>query len=49
MAFGFGAGIALPLGTGGNRLFAETRYTSVSTSGSSLNFLPIVVGISFGK
>jgi Outer membrane protein beta-barrel domain len=49
VAFGFGAGIALPLGTGGNRLFAETRYTSVSTSGSSLNFLPIVVGISFGK
>lgn len=49
VAFGFGAGVALPLGTGGNRLFAETRYTSVSRSGSSLNFLPIVVGISFGK
>lgn len=49
VAFGFGAGVALPLGTGGNRLFAETRYTSVSTSGSSINFLPIVVGISFGK
>jgi len=37
------------LGTGGNRLFAETRYTSVSTSGSSVTFLPLVVGISFGK
>ena len=49
VAFGFGAGVSLPLGTGGNRLFAETRYTSVSTSGSSINFLPIVVGISFGK
>lgn len=49
VTFGFGAGIAVPMGTGGNRFFAETRYTSISTSGSSLNFLPIVVGISFGK
>ena len=49
VAFGFGAGVSLPMGTGGSRLFAETRYTSVSTSGSSLTYLPIVVGISFGK
>lgn len=49
VAFGFGAGISLPLGTGGNRLFAETRYTSVSTDVSSTTYLPIVVGISFGK
>lgn len=49
VSFGFGAGIAVPMGTGGNRLFAETRYTSVSTSGSSTTFLPIVVGVSFGK
>jgi opacity protein-like surface antigen len=49
VSFGFGAGVAFPLGTGGNRLFAETRYTSVSTSGSSVTFLPLVVGISFGK
>jgi opacity protein-like surface antigen len=49
VAFGFGAGVSLPMGTGGSRLFAETRYTSISTSGSSLTFLPIVVGISFGK
>jgi hypothetical protein len=49
VSFGFGAGVAIPLGTGGNRLFAETRYTSVSTSGSSTTFLPIVVGVSFGK
>ncbi len=48
-AFGLGLGVALPLGTGGNRLFAETRYTSVQTDGNSLNYLPIVVGISFGK
>jgi opacity protein-like surface antigen len=49
VAFGFGAGVSLPMGTGGSRLFAETRYTSVSTSGSSVTFLPLVVGISFGK
>jgi opacity protein-like surface antigen len=49
VAFGFGAGVSLPMGTGGSRLFAETRYTSVSTSGSSTTFLPLVVGISFGK
>jgi opacity protein-like surface antigen len=49
VAFGFGAGVSLPMGTGSSRLFAETRYTSVSTSGSSINFLPLVVGISFGK
>jgi len=49
VAFGFGAGVTLPLGTGGNRLFVESRYTSVSTSGSPVTFLPIVVGISFGK
>lgn len=49
VAFGFGAGVTFPLGTGGNRLFAETRYTSVSTEGSSTTFLPILVGISFGK
>jgi hypothetical protein len=48
VAFGLGAGVTFPLGTGGNRLFAETRYTSVSTS-VKYNFLPIVVGISFGK
>ena len=49
VTFGFGAGVSLPMGTGGSRLFAETRYTSVSTSGASLTYLPIVVGISFGK
>lgn len=49
VSFGFGAGLAFPLGTGGNRLFVESRYTSVSTSGSPVTFLPIVVGLSFGK
>ena len=49
VSFGFGAGLTFPLGTGGNRLFAETRYTSVSTSANPTTFLPIIVGISFGK
>ena len=48
VAFGVGAGVTFPLGTGGNRLFAETRYTSVSTTVKA-TFLPIIVGISFGK
>lgn len=48
VSFGFGAGVSLPMGTGGSRLFAETRYTSVSTSGSATTFLPLVVGVSFG-
>jgi opacity protein-like surface antigen len=48
VSFGFGAGLTFPLGTGGNRLFAETRYTSVSTTVKA-TFLPIIVGVSFGK
>jgi opacity protein-like surface antigen len=48
VAFGVGGGVSFPMGTGGSRLFAETRFTSVSTSGASVTFLPIVVGISFG-
>jgi opacity protein-like surface antigen len=49
IAFAFGAGVSFPMGTGGSQLFAETRYTSVSTSGGSTTFLPIIVGISFGQ
>jgi opacity protein-like surface antigen len=49
IAFAFGAGVSFPMGTGGSRLFAETRYTSVSTSGGATTFLPIIVGISFGQ
>ena len=48
VAFGFGAGISLPMGTGSSHLFVETRYTSVGTTVAT-KFLPIVVGISFGK
>lgn len=49
IAFGVGAGVSFPMGTGGSRLFAETRFTSVSTSGSSFTFLPITVGLTFGQ
>ena len=47
--YALGAGVSFPLGTGGNRLFAESRYTTVSGDGGSLKYVPIVVGISFGK
>lgn len=48
-AFGAGAGVSFKLGTGGTGVTLATRFTSVSTSGSSTTFLPIVVGVSFGK
>ena len=47
--YALGLGVSLPLGTGGNRLFAETRYTTISADGGSVKYLPIVVGLSFGK
>jgi hypothetical protein len=49
IGFGGGAAVAFKLGTGSTRLVVGTRYTSVSTSGSSTTFLPITVGLSFGK
>jgi len=49
IAFGGGAAVAFKLGTGSTRLVVGTRYTSVSTSGGSLTFLPITVGLTFGK
>jgi hypothetical protein len=48
IGFGVGGGVSFPMGTGGSRLFVETRFTSVSTD-PSLTFLPIVVGLSFGR
>ncbi len=47
-AFGAGAGVMFKAGTGGMRVILATRWTSVSTD-PSLTFLPIVVGLSFGK
>jgi hypothetical protein len=49
VGFGGGAGFAFKMGTGGTRIFVEGKFTSVSTSGSSLNFLPIRAGIRFGS
>lgn len=49
VGFGVGAGVSFKLGTGGTGVTVATRFTSVSTSGSSTTFLPIVVGLAFGK
>jgi opacity protein-like surface antigen len=48
VGFGGGAGVALKVGTGSTRVFAEARFTSVSTSGGSTTFLPIRAGLRFG-
>lgn len=47
LAFGLGGGILFGVGT--MHAFLEGRYMSVQTSGSSLNFLPISVGVMFGQ
>lgn len=49
IGFGGGAAVAFKMGTGSTRLVVGTRYTSVSTSVSSTTFLPLTVGLSFGK
>jgi hypothetical protein len=49
VAFGGGAAVAFKMGTGSTRVVVGTRFTSVSTTGGSLTFLPITVGLTFGK
>jgi hypothetical protein len=49
VGFGGGAAVAFKLGTGSTRVVVAGRYQSVSTSPSSLSFIPITVGLSFGK
>ena len=49
VGFGIGAAVAFKMGTSSTRLIVGTRYTSVSTSGNPTAFLPITVGLSFGK
>jgi hypothetical protein len=49
VGFVLGAGVTLTGGPGGSRLFAETRFTNVATSGFPTTFLPVVVGLSFGR
>jgi len=48
VGFGAGGGVALKLGTGSTRVLVEGRYTSVSTSGRSISFIPIRAGVRFG-
>jgi Outer membrane protein beta-barrel domain len=46
---GYNGGAGLSFGLGGMNLFAEARYISVQTSGSSaLTFVPITAGLAFG-
>ena len=50
LGFGGGAAVAFKMGSSSSRLVVGTRYTSVGTDGASrLTFLPITVGLSFGK
>jgi hypothetical protein len=49
IGFGGGAAVAFKLGTGSTRLVVASRFTSVSTTGGSTTFLPITVGLTFGK
>lgn len=49
VGFGLGAAVAIKLGTSSTRLVVGSRFTSVSTSNSATEFLPITVGLSFGK
>ena len=46
IGFGFGGGVLF--GLAGFNAFAEARYLSVQTSGSSLTFVPLTVGLMFG-
>jgi hypothetical protein len=49
VGFGGGAAVAFKMGASSTRLVIASRFTSVSTTGSSLTFLPITVGLTFGK
>jgi hypothetical protein len=49
IGFGGGVAVAFKLGTGSTRLVVGSRFTSVSTTGGSTTFLPITVGLTFGK
>jgi len=47
IGFGFGGGVLF--GLGAFNAFAEARYLSVQTSGSSITFVPLTVGLMFGN
>lgn len=44
----FNVGTGLSLGVGPMKVFGEARFMSVLTSGSSTNFFPVTVGLTFG-
>jgi opacity protein-like surface antigen len=46
ISFGFGGGVLFSLA--GLNAFAEARYMSIQTSGSSVSFVPVSVGLMFG-
>ena len=46
LGYAFGGGVTF--GVGGLNAFAEARWTSVQTSGSSTTFVPLTVGLMFG-
>jgi hypothetical protein len=41
--------VAFKLGASSTRVVVGSRFTSVSTTGGSTTFLPITVGLTFGK
>jgi hypothetical protein len=47
--FAYDAGAGVSLGAGPLHFFVEGRYVSVRESGGSMNFLPLTVGVTFGK
>ena len=46
LGFGFGGGVTFSLS--GFNAFAEARYLSIQTSGSSFTLIPLTVGMMFG-
>ena len=46
--FAVNGGAGLKFGAGAARFFVEGRFVNVFTSGSSTNFIPVTVGVSFG-
>lgn len=49
VGFSGGAALAFKLGVSSTRLVVGSRFTTIHSNGTSLNFLPITVGLSFGK
>lgn len=45
---GLGLGGGVTFGLGGLNAFAEARYVSIKTSGSSTTFIPLTIGLLFG-